>query len=147
MEHTMTWLEFIERLGPTLVGLLALWIAYVTATRQIRATTVSASRQQWVDSLTEMVSEYLGLIQLLSDESSSLSSTQLYQLTLLNFRISIMLRMDNTDHKRLWTAMSESLSIARCEEPADSLANACQEVVLAAQHVVDAEWSRIKQGE
>lgn len=35
-------LEFFEQLGTTIVGLAALWLAYVTETQQMRATTVGA---------------------------------------------------------------------------------------------------------
>ncbi len=144
-------LEFVSELGPTIVGLAALCVTYRIATKQIRATTVSTSREKWVHSLQDALSRYISIVGTIASRSVA-NKQDLYQLlatlNTTHAQLLLMLMTDDPHHRELRTALDALLVIAvqKEDERSSPLSEARDVVLAAAPKVIDAEWTKIKQG-
>ncbi len=151
--------EFISQLGPTIIGLAALVVTYMTVSRQIRASTVSSSRQHWVNLLQETLTQFLTTMasrsRVFSDPTNEESHNQYYnELNMTHSRLTLMLKKENKNHQELLSKMKALILIATGYEEntaeavkrASEFGVAREALLAAAQTVMDSEWSKIKQG-
>lgn len=148
--------DFFEKLGPTLVGLAAIAFAYWTTSRQIRANTVSTSRQRWIDSLQDVLSRFLGntmSLAIIPDESDS--PRVMHELHEGKARLSLMLKTGDAEQLTLDEAVyhlvdvcSDTISNTASDDDQMTLFEAATDaVVTAARKVIATEWSKIKRGD
>lgn len=138
----------IEKVGPTIVAMAAMIVTFVTVNRQIRAATISASRQRWIDSLQDVVSRMFPLKLIfafggkLGDGTDTMKAMD--EFAVLFARLKLMLNPDSQRHSELLTACQAYLeSLSRDEK---ELRPAFEKVLAAARKVIDNEWSKIKHG-
>jgi len=139
----------IEKLGPTMVAMAAIIVTFVTVNRQIRAATISASRQRWIDSLQDVVSRMFPMKLVLAFGGKLTDGTDtlkaLDEFAVLFARLKLMLYPDRQPHAELLTACQEYLELF-CKDGKE-LRPAYEKVLAAARKVIDNEWSKIKRGE
>lgn len=131
-----------------MVGLAGLGIGCLIATRQIRATTVSSSRKQWIQALQDVLCQFIATIGTFSTESVSIDKEMYVAFETAHARLSLMLRTDDANHCKLQKAMRALMKIAvqDKDERLSSFPETREAVFAAAREVIDAEWAKIKHG-
>lgn len=150
IEAARMWVEIAERLGPTLVAIVAIIITFLAAKHQIRATSVSVSRRQWIDTLRDDLAKVVALqgSTTLKLKLSNIESQELVaELLTMHFRIELLLTPSNSNHSALLDALTiyRSTIVDVENTSSETMRAAIDGVISAGRVVIDEEWSRIKQ--
>ena len=155
MAETVAVVAAITALFAVVLGpLVSIWVAQ----RQIRVTVLSANRQTWINTLRDLIAEYLSISALVhaGDWSSRTEvefDQKLERLTLLNAKIELMLNPNEPDHERLGTLLGDllltmggraSAANKRDSQKARTIHN---ELLPLSQSVLKREWERVKRVE
>ena len=151
MADTVAVISAITALCAVLLSpLVSMW----TAQRQSRVTVLSANRQAWINSLRDLISEYISVAALLhaedwSDRKSDFNE-RVERLSLVNARIQLMLNPKEEDHQRLVSLLGQ-LALTLGEQIASGQKKDSQkagvvvrQVVPLAQSILKREWERVK---
>ena len=155
MAETVAVVAAITALFAVLLGpLVSIWVAQ----RQIRVTVLSANRQTWINTLRDLIAEYISISALVhaGDWSSRTEvefDQKLERLALLNAKIRLMLNPNEPDHERLGTLLGDllltmggraSAANKRDSQKARTIHN---ELLPLSQSVLKREWERVKRVE
>jgi hypothetical protein len=123
---------------------------------QISASTVSASRQKWIDSLRDTIAEFLAVAGqqsylALKDEGAAWADDASAQrVVLLRARIALLINPRETDHRELFQMVTELMSLVRAmRDPAARRRSSelHHDITEKAQAILKREWERVKSGE
>lgn len=135
-------------------------VAYRIAVRQIRASTVSTNRQNWIDSLRDDICELLVHMKLLvmvrdprtKDLKLDYGDTVAFVSTPLRLRNRIALRLNPREdaHNELLRIVDAYLALA--VDPAEvftlkDATTASATLLAKAQDILKSEWERVKRGD
>ncbi len=151
----------IAAIASTLTALAAVivapFVSYFTARKQIRANLVSANRQAWINALREELAEVFELLtwQFLQrpgtysgEEGHRYEAEKRSRIRLLRNKIRLRLNPLETDSQALLELLSElEDSAARGGQARESKFDEVMENAVArGQAVLKAEWTRVKRG-
>lgn len=147
-------LEFIVKLGPTLVAIAAIIVTFLVAKRQVQAATVLSSRQRWSDSLLDNLSRLIGIQSSLSDADIKLDEDAAFralnEFDVLHARIALMLTPSNEKHEDLLKAILEYHRYLYDDPDKTNAAThkgKYAAMINAGRVVIAKEWSKIKRGD
>ncbi len=126
------------------------------AENQIKASVVSVNRQTWINTLRDLISEYIALLADLSLHPGKVVS-QGKRVGLIFYKIRILLNPLEEDHVFFVKLISANMSMIRDfvkeqnqqkkEEIIVALVDQRDEIVSLTQAILKREWERVKQGE
>jgi len=155
MAETVAIISAVTALFAVLLGpLVSMWAAQ----RQSRVAVLSANRQAWINTLRDLISEYMSISGLIhaGDWSSRTEiefDQKMERLALLNAKIRLMLNPNETDHQRLSTLLGELLltmggrASAGNKRDAQKARTIIEELVPLSQSILKREWERVKRVE
>lgn len=133
-----------------------------TTLRQIKSTTVSANRQDWINTLRNEISKFISSVHVVSfgllEEVGFTpldSKEKLADVFLIEAKIRLMLNPLEEDHQRLVETMHDCMFKASQAPLDDSdsketksmeVRNSTEELVSISQNVLKREWVRVKTG-
>lgn len=141
----------ITALVAVVVGpLVSIWIAR----RQIRASVISPSRQAWINSLRDAITDYLAKQQIARNQNyfshaDAASLPRIEEIVRLNTRIELLINPNEADHARLAEMVSEMTNTTN-RSAADAkgvdIDRQRAEVIALSQSILKREWERVKRG-
>ena len=131
--------------------------SYYIAKRQFKSTVIATSRQAWIDSLRESVSEFQGILVTLNffidtmkvfDEEKQKEYKDVIQKTAyLRSKINLYLNVnDEIDHGKLSKLTKDALTCL-AKKDLDQLDNTVTEINNITQRILKNEWEVVKKGE
>lgn len=124
------------------------------AARQISASVVSASRQQWIDRVRDTIAEYMSAVSQLGFQGGISyerkdDALRHEKVMLLQNRIVLLLDPNEPDHQALIAMMSQVMIRAYEAGPESwrALTNTLREMTVLSQQIFKREWERVKAGE
>lgn len=120
------------------------------AQNQILATTVSASRQKWIEQLRTELASFLNAIFDVHVSEPKEARIALKRVHLHGQTISLLINPDEPLHIELHRLLEEGIQMAsygQSEVMAQLMEDYQDRVLAAAQKVLKAEWKRVKTGE
>lgn len=122
---------------------------------QITASTISTNRQDWINTLREIVAELQGVmaqIRMLSYQQSDAwhFDSRWDRLFVLQRKLELFLNPDEDDHKQLRIKVQMAISVLRCPpspEVQKDEAYSASDITAATQAILKREWERVKAGE
>lgn len=139
---------FISDIGPTIVGVLALWASVIITKRQIRASTISTSRIKWIDELRNDLARLMTLQILVRTLRTNTEEPKrleyMYEMTGLLSKMLLLLDSTIPLHSKLGDAIKALYYKVNVEQivPDHAMYKAIYDT---AQDVIKEEWSKIKQ--
>lgn len=153
MAETLALISAITALCAVVLGpLVSLW----AADKQSRVTVLSGNRQAWINTLRDLIAEYIAIVGVVhagdwTQKSEEEFDQKLERLTLIRTKIMLMINPKEEDHERLvklLSAISQTLGgraavgEKRDMKKAGELHN---ELRPLAQAILKREWERVKQ--
>ena len=131
------------------------FVAIRIARRQIRAQTISANREAWINSLRDELSEFLSVIFRIQRWDNVVYPDQRefhdlrQKLVLFQSKIRLRLNPKETDHIQLMNLLDAAVTAAvEGEQENQKQARSISEkIVMLSQEVLKREWKRVKEGE
>lgn len=123
-------------------------IQLVIAKRQLRATVLSANRQNWINNLRDQLAEFVALASSLkADSATHVLSTQefLQSVNKANYlaaKIRLLLNTNEEDHRHLEVLVSDAVQGYRT--PSEVIPSNIPEIISHSQKVLKREWERVK---
>jgi hypothetical protein len=118
------------------------------AKRQIRATVLSANRQQWLNSLREQVAEYNSVLYKTTLTYSTITEKEKRELhsraVLLSSKIQMFINPDKPLQKALFDSINNSMELLAEESDGKKLAKSIIEINHAAQKLFRDTWIKVK---
>jgi hypothetical protein len=155
MQEYISLISAITALTAIIIGPLVSW---KIAKRQISASTITTSRQQWINNLRETISDFLakantvyGLAK--NHYANEQSILRIEQLAQLNYKIHLLINPNEEDHSklaRLVDYISSSLNKLAKTEDIDlihEVGDKQEELIKLSQQILKREWERVKAGE
>jgi hypothetical protein len=138
-------------------GVIAPFVSFAIAKRQIRASVVSTNRQAWINALRDDLAEMLELAfahfylregTLSGEEGLRYNYEQRTRLRLLENRIRLRLNPNETPNQELLSFLRQvrRLSVARDPAAESDFEQAMERAIVKAQEILRAEWRRVKTG-
>jgi hypothetical protein len=138
-------------------------VTLVVAKRQFNATVLSANRQKWIETLRDMIAEFVSLLVAalvvrsrwkdkwdkgrgaLAQDAALLEKLQ--RMVLAQARIRLLLNPTEADHERLREAIAVAITRLQSDDSPDADTQADIEAITAqAQAILKREWHRVKLG-
>jgi len=158
----MMWVQTITQVITALVALAAAVIGPLISIKQIRASTVSSHRQNWINSVRNDVAALVAKLQSLPTPHAATADnlTQaLAECQLLSRRAEMSLNPAEDDHIELISLMKRAIKKAtgdvidrvqftdEADDEPDSLDVLIDKIIKKSQTVFKREWERVKAGE
>lgn len=124
------------------------------AQRQINASIVSTSRQNWINALREAIADLLAtggrLQHIIYHQGPVLTEADIERVSLQRSRIALLINPLEEDHKGLVILADELLSVIQASQDPAALRRASElafKITAQGQAILKREWERVKQGE
>lgn len=149
MTEVLAIISALTALAAVLLGpLVSIWVAQ----KQVRVSVLSNNRQQWINTLRDIISEYFSIVAIVlvtdwDGKPRDEHDQKMERLMLLNSKIRLMLNPKEDDHIKLVELLgdlAEQAASARSEMSKDKMRASHNEAVLVAQKVLKGEWERVK---
>ncbi len=144
----------LTALGAIIIGSI---VSLKIAKRQISASTVTTSRQQWINNLRDTIADFLAktsMVYCLAKKhyANDQSIPRIEQVSQLNNRIHLLINPNEDDHAKLASLVddiSKSLKLAQTEgkDLIRDFGDKQDEVLILSQKILKREWERVKSGE
>lgn len=153
MAETLALVSAITALCAVLLGpLVSLWAAL----KQSRVTVLSGNRQAWINTLRDLIAEYIAIVAVVhagdwAQKSEEEFDQKLERLTLIRTKITLMINPNEEDHERLvklLQAISQTLGGRAAGGEKRDMKKAAElhnELCPLAQAILKREWERVKQ--
>jgi hypothetical protein len=132
-------------------------ISWKIAKRQISASTVTTSRQQWINTLRDAISDFSAKASMIyclakNQYADEQSIPRIEGMLQLNYKIELLINPNEEDHAilaQLVTDIASSLMLAKVKkaEIDTDLDKKQAEIVSLSQKIFKREWERVKKGE
>ena len=138
-------------------------VTLTVAKRQINASVLSANRQKWIESLRDMLAEFISLLVAalvvrsrwraawnkgrgaVEDDPPLLA--KLERLVLTQSKIRLLLNPNEGDHQHLYEAINTAIKRLQAEaSPDDETERDIENITKLAQTILKREWQRVKAG-
>ena len=151
----------ISGLSGVFVGAIGTGVALYLNRQQIKAVTISANRQVWINNLREEIAAFVENLQItgFSSLSEKLFPSEDIKAATINLlrqeaKIRLLLNPKEADHEELVDAMHKALNAASnpqregtdSEAAAHNLREHVNTVIALSQQVLKREWVRVKAG-
>lgn len=143
----------ITALSSVAIGSL---VTLYTVRRQVNASLVSASRQQWINTLRDSLAEFLAV----TSDLRHLVATKppeewrwapgFERVAFLRAKIALLLNPTERDHKHLLILLSMAVSLTTVLQDEDAQRRSAElyhEITIQSQAILKREWERVKAGE
>lgn len=148
----------ISAVTALLAVLLSLLVSLWAAQRQSRVTVLSANRQAWINTLRDLIAEYISITGLMhaGDWSSRTEiefDQKMERLALLSAKVRLMLNPKEEDHQRLGQLLGDLLltmggrAATGDKRDAKRARTLVEELVPLSQSILKREWERVKRVE
>ena len=154
METYITIIAACTALAAVIVGPI---VSFKIAKRQISASTVTISRQHWINDLRDAIADFNAKASMIyslarNHYADEHSIPRIEELVQLNYKIELLINPNEEDHAKIVKIVDHitaSLSLAkvRANEIGDELDGKKEELISLAQKVLKREWERVKKGE
>ena len=152
------WMQIITAAIAGLAIVVGPLVSLYVARRQIRASVVSNSRQQWINNLRDSLSEFLAKQMMArgltakdnADDSPLPRLERIEEVTRLAFKIQLLLSQGEKDQDELEDLVFAMLNTLNQQKDENRKfdAQACMDRInLVARSVIKAEWKRVASGE
>lgn len=156
--NTTETIAVISAVTALLAVLLSPLVSLWAAQRQSRVTVLSANRQAWINTLRDLIAEYISITGLVhaGDWSSRTEiefDQKMERLSLLSAKVRLMLNPKEEDHQRLGQLLGELLltmggrAAAGDKREAQRARMLVDELVPLSQSILKREWERVKRVE
>lgn len=132
-------------------------ISWNIAKRQIIASTVTTSRQQWINALRDAIADFSAKASMIyslakNRYANEQSIQRIEELVQLNYKIELLINPNEADHAKLSqlvNGIASSLKLAKVEDSSldTSLDQKQSELVSLSQKILKREWERVKKSE
>lgn len=132
-------------------------VSFRIAKRQISASTVTISRQRWINDLRDAIANFNAKASMIyglakNNYANKDSIPRIEELVQLNYKIELLINPSEEDHAKIVKIVNHitaSLSLAkvRANEIGNELDGNKEELISLAQKVLKREWKRVKKGE
>jgi hypothetical protein len=139
-------------------------VALLIAKRQINANVVSSNRQKWIESLRDLIAEFVSqLVTVLVVKSGwrgnwdrglpAIQSDRAYlekleRMVLVQSKIRLLLNPNEADHQALYRVIEAALEHSRSEQMHETeIASDIETIAQLAQGILKREWRRVKRGD
>ncbi|MCP3902066.1 MAG: hypothetical protein GY715_00400 [Planctomycetes bacterium] len=131
------------------------WVAYWVARKQIHASVVSSNRQVWINTLRDVLTEFLAASTMThslaaASYADNKSLPRIESLLELARKIELLINPKEADHEKLSDLVSEvanELRNAHDEGATQELQRRQEQIVSLAQDILKREWERVKAGD
>jgi hypothetical protein len=131
-------------------------VSWKIAKKQIRATTVTASRQQWINNFRDTLADFLAKTSMCyglakNHYADGTSIPRVEQMVQLNYRIHLLINPNDADHQDIASLADFICSELRSAKTADENSekkqeSQKQEFIKLSQKILKCEWKRIREG-
>ena len=152
MSDVMPWLTAF--VGGLIGSALSLW----AAKRQIFASVVSASRQNWINALRDAISEFQAIAtgitihRILEQKSEKTLAVEIQQMSQLRYKIELLFNPSEVDHQQLIEHIKTLLTVtmglthANDDKQREAFAKTNKQLTKQAQAILKREWNVVKKG-
>ena len=153
---------WISGLGGVLVGAIGVLVAIYVNRQQMKALTISANRQVWINNLRDEISSLISNLEVVSfsglpQKTFTKDDVKIATLNILKHeaKIKLLLNPKEEDHARLVRVMHEALAVASAHKELYEMGDAesgklienVGRIVGVSQEILKREWERVKKRE
>jgi hypothetical protein len=152
------YISIITAITALVAVIIGPFVSWKITKRQISASTVTISRQQWINNLRDTLADYLAKANMAwaiarkhPDDAQKISRIE--QVAQLNYKIHLLINPNEEDHAklaRLVDCISSSLNKLAKTEGQDLIhefGDKQEELIKLSQQILKREWGRVKAGE
>ena len=154
METYISVLSALTALVAVIVGPI---VSFKIAKRQISASTVTTSRQRWINDLRDAIADFNAKASMIyslgiNHYANEHSIPRIEELVQINYRIELLINPSEEDHAKIVKIVDDITTsfmsaVAQKEKIGDELNGKQKELISLAQKVLKHEWERVKKGE
>ncbi len=132
-------------------------VSFKIAKRQISASTVTISRQRWINDLRDAIADFNAKASMIyslarNNYADEHSIPRIEEMVQLNYKIELLINPNEEDHARLAqlvTNIASSLRLAKVKKANidTNLDEKQGELISLSQKILKREWKRVKKGE
>jgi len=133
-------------------------VSFKIAKRQISASTVTISRQHWINDLRDAIADFNAKASMIyglksNNYADEHSIPKIEELVQLNYKIELLINPNEEDHAKIVKIVDHittslcRLAKVRAEKIGSDLDGKKEELISLAQKVLKSEWERVKKGE
>ena len=147
------WIPSVTALVSVAIGAL---VTLYTVRRQVNASMISASRQAWINSLRDAISEFLAVTAQLRHLVATCQPSEwqnapgFERAIYLRSRIALLINPKEDDHRQLVMLVDKAFSITTVLQDTEARIRSTElhhEITTLSQAVLKREWERVKAGE
>lgn len=151
------WISIISTATALVAVIVGPIMSYIIAKRQISASTVTMSRQQWINTLRNAIADFSAKASMTyclakNRQANEQSFQRIEEMVQLNYKIELLINPHEEDHAelaQLAEGIASILKLAKFNDPAttSNLDDKQKKLIALSQQILKREWERVKLGE